>query len=116
MYLETTTFNDLPMAVSQLAKDVSELKMLLLEKIENPCSEEKEQILNAKEAAKFLDLSVATIYSKVSRKEIPFNKRNGRLYFSTTELRDYIKGGKESTYDEIEQQADLYFSQKSMRA
>jgi len=116
MYLETTTFNDLPMVVSLLAKDVSELKMLLLQKIENPCTEVKEQILNTIEAAEFLNLSKATIYSKVSRKEIPFSKRNGRLYFSSTELREYIKGGKESSYDEIEQQADLYLSQKSMRA
>lgn len=116
MTLQKVTFDNLPEAIVLLTNEVSELKTLLLEKKENPCSEDKEQILNAKEAAKFLDLSLATIYSKVSRKEIPFSKRNGRLYFSSTELRDYIKGGKESTYEEIDQQADLYFSQKARRA
>lgn len=110
------TFDDMPEAIVLLTNEVSELKNLLLEKKESPCSEEKEQILNAKEAAKFLDLSLATIYSKVSRKEIPFSKRSGRLYFSSTELRDYIKGGKESTYNEIDQQSDFYFSQKAIRA
>jgi len=114
--MNTLRFEELPQAVAKLTNEISELKTLLLEKKESPCSEEKEQILNTQEAAEFLDLSVPTIYSKVSRKEIPFCKRSGRLYFSSTELRDYIKGGKESTYDEIEQQADLYLSQKAMRA
>jgi len=114
--MKRITFDDLPEAIVFLTNEVSELKTLLLEKKESPCSEEKEQMLNTQEAAEFLDLSVPTIYSKVSRKEIPFSKRSGRLYFSSTELREYIKGGKESTYDEIEQQADLYLSQKSMRA
>lgn len=114
--MKRITFDDLPEAIVFLTNEVSELKTLLLEKKENPCSEEKEQFLNAKETAEFLDLSLATIYSKVSRKEIPFSKRSGRLYFSSTELRKYINTGKESTYAEIEQQADLYFSQNSMRA
>jgi len=37
-------------------------------------------------------LKRATIYSHVSKKKIPFIKKNGKLYFSKRELEDWIKG------------------------
>lgn len=55
-----------------------------------------EQFFSVQQTASFLGLTSATIYSKVSRKELPFMKRNGRLYFSKQELLEYLKEGKVS--------------------
>lgn len=66
------------------------------------------KLLTIKETADFLSLSVPTIYSKVSRGELPVMKRNGRLYFSTDELVEYLKGGRRKTNAEIENEANAY--------
>jgi len=106
------TFDQLPIAVTSLTKEISELKMLLLEKREQQPSETPEKFLNIQEAAQFLNLSVPTIYSKVSKGELPVMKRGKRLYFSNTELIEYIKEGRKKSYAEIEQEAESYLSNK----
>ena len=108
--MEHVTFNDLPKAVTMLTKEVSELKRLLIEKQGQPTTEQPEQLLTVQEAAKFLKLTVTTIYSKVSRNELPVMKRSKRLYFSSTELMDYLKDGRKKSYAEIEQEAETYLS------
>lgn len=110
--MQNLTFNELPLAVSVLTKEVSEIKNLLLQRQDTPCEEQQENLLTAKEAAKFLDLSVATIYSKVSRGELPVMKRGNRLYFSDIELLDYLKNGRKITYDEADAAAESYFAKK----
>ena len=75
-------------------------------------NEQPEQLLNAQEAGKFLNLTVPTIYSKVSKGELPVMKRSGRLYFSSTELMEYLKEGRKKTNTEIEQAAEAYLSNK----
>lgn len=69
-----------------------------------------EKLLTVKEAATFLNLTVPTIYSKVSRGELPCMKRGKRLYFSSKELMDYIKKGRKKTNKELEQEAQAYLS------
>ena len=63
--------------------------------------EDKDELLNVKEVSKLLNLSVATIYSKVCRKEIPFNKKGKRIYFYRHELMEWIKSGRVKTYLEM---------------
>lgn len=109
--MEQITFNDLPKAVTMLTKEVSELKRLLIEKQEPP-TEQTEQLLTVQGAAEFLGLTVPTIYSKCSRNEIPFMKRSKRLYFSSTELLEYIKEGRRKTNGEIEQETEAYLKTK----
>lgn len=70
--------------------------------------EPKDKLLSIKEASEFLSLSVPTIYSKVSRNELPYMKRSKRLYFSSAELMDYIKAGRKQTTAEIEAEANSY--------
>lgn len=65
-----------------------------------------EQFLTVQEAAKFLNLTVPTIYSKVSKRELPCMKRGKRLYFSSTELMEYIKEGRKK-YDMTKVTTDL---------
>ena len=71
-----------------------------------------EQLLTIQEAAEFLSLTVPTMYSKVSKGELPVMKRSKRLYFSRTELLDYLKEGRKKSNAEIEQEAKAYLSNK----
>ena len=105
-------FEDLPNVVTMLTKEVSELKSLLTEKQEKPTNQ-PEQPLTVQEAAKFLNLAVDTIYTKVSRGELPVMKKDKRLYFLSSELMDYLRIGRVKTNLEIDQEANIYFSNKS---
>lgn len=107
---ENLTFDQLPQAVTLLIKDISELKTLLLKKSNNQSNQETEKFLNIQEAAKLLNLTVATCYSKVSKNELPCMKRGKRLYFSSIELTKYLKEGRKKSNVEIEQEADAYLS------
>lgn len=73
-------------------------------------TEQPEQLLTVQEAAQFLNLTVPTIYSKVSKGELPVMKRSKRLYFSSTELMEYIKDGRKKSNAEIEKEANAYLS------
>lgn len=73
-------------------------------------TEQPEQLLTVQEAAQFLNLTVPTIYSKVSKGELPVMKRSKRLYFSNTELMEYLKEGRKKSNAEIEQEAEAYLS------
>jgi excisionase family DNA binding protein len=109
---ENLTFDLLPQAVTQLTNEVSELKRLIIDKQGQTPTEQPEQLLTVQEAAEFLKLTVPTIYSKVSKGELPVMKRSKRLYFSSTELMEYLKGGRKKSNAEIEQEAEAYLSTK----
>jgi len=110
--MENLTFDKLPEAVTMLAKEVSELKALLLKQSEQPSTEPQDELLTIQQASELLNLSVPTLYSKVSKREISSMKRSKRLYFSRTELIEYLKAGKRKTSAEIEAEADAYLSNK----
>ncbi|MGY4539895.1 excisionase family DNA binding protein [Mucilaginibacter sp. UYNi724] len=101
--METLTFDQLPQAVSKLQDKLESIEQLLLHQHEQPPGQE--ELLTISSAAKFLNLSVPTIYSKVCRKEIPVNKRGKRLYFYRSELTEWIKSGRKKTTDEIREEA-----------
>lgn len=73
-------------------------------------TEQPEQLLTVQEAAHFLNLTVPTIYSKVSKGELPVMKRSKRLYFSNTELMQYLKAGRKKSNAELEAEAEAYLS------
>nr|WP_237421174.1 helix-turn-helix domain-containing protein [Flavobacterium sp. Sd200] len=73
---------------------------LLLSKVPQN-SNVAEEILTVSQASEFLNLAVATIYSKVSRNEIPVNKQGKKLYFYKSELIDWIRSGRIKTNDEM---------------
>ena len=77
------SFNDLPKAVTELTRKVDELYKVI--KNVQP-QETADQFLTVDETAEFLNLSVPTIYSKVSRRELPYMKRGKRLYFARKDL------------------------------
>ncbi|MFT5250684.1 MAG: excisionase family DNA binding protein [bacterium] len=101
------TFDSLPQVVQQLNAKIDNITSLLQSVKQNvPQSD----LLTIKDAARFLNLSVPTLYGKVSRREIPFMKRGKRLYFSRMELTDYIKSGKVLSDKEIVDQTDNFLS------
>lgn len=102
------TFEQLPEAVTNLTREVSALRQLLISKEQH--TEQQEQFLTIQQAAEFLCLTVPTIYSKVSRRKLPFMKQGKRLYFSKSELSDYLRRGKKETAAEME--ADNYLITK----
>jgi excisionase family DNA binding protein len=105
------TFEELPLAVSQLHDKVNNIERLLLERSNDPHSE-SDQLLTIQQAGDLLSLSVTTIYGLVSRSEIPVNKMGKRLYFSKQELIDWIKSGRKKTVYEISAETDKYLIDK----
>jgi len=84
-------------------------------KQEQPPTDQPEQLLTIQEAAEFLSLTVPTMYSKVSKGELPVMKRSKRLYFSRTELVAYLKEGRKKSNAEIEQEAEAYLINNKRR-
>lgn len=93
------TFEQLPDAISILHEKVDSIKDLLIENQQGQHSHHSD-LMTIVQAAKFINLSVPTLYTKVSRKEIPVNKRGKRLYFSRDELTTWIKTGRKKTIEE----------------
>lgn len=93
-------------SVKQALKEHQETQVNTTEK-----NEEKD-LLNVKEAAELLDLTIPTIYSKVSRGQLPFKKNAKRLYFSRKELLESLndKKKKAQTHEELENQANKYLN------
>lgn len=110
--MEIITFEQLPTVVTMLTKEVSELKELLLKKNEHHSTSQPEQFLTIQEAAILFNLKVPTMYSKVSKGEIPVMKRGKRLYFSRSELLEYLKEGRKKSNSEIELEAENYLVNK----
>jgi excisionase family DNA binding protein len=77
-------------------------------------TEQPDQLLTIHEAAEFLRLTVPTLYSKVSKGELPVMKRCKRLYFSKAELLEYLKQGRKKTLAELAKEADDYFKKKGV--
>lgn len=107
--INKASFENLPQMVESIAVEIKTLKHLI-EHAHSQVEETPDVILNVQEAAELLNLSVPTIYTKVSKKEIPYNKViNGkRIYFFKSELIDYVKSGRRKSYKDIDLEADKY--------
>ncbi len=98
------TFENLPKAVTQLTNDISELKRLLLQQSNEPAPS-ADELMTVQECAKFLRLSVPTIYNLIHKGEIPMLKRAKRCYFTREDLLNYLKEGKRKSNAEIQSEA-----------
>ncbi len=98
-------FEDLPDILGALSLRIENIERIL----KNNAKEEKEiddNLLTIQDASKLLKLSVATIYSKVCRNELPVSKKGKRLYFQKSELLDWIKSGRNKTIAEIQKEVN----------
>ncbi|MEZ5174568.1 MAG: helix-turn-helix domain-containing protein [Bacteroidia bacterium] len=103
--MEDLTFNDLPKAIVELQESVNEIKQLLLQKTEDTKSD-SDELLTVEDTAKFLSLSVPTIYGLISKGDLPMMKRGKRCYFSKKELIEYLREGRRKTNSEIQREAN----------
>jgi excisionase family DNA binding protein len=94
------TFEQLPLAISELTQKVNNIERLLLNGPAGPT--ETDQLLTIEQTAEFLNLSVPTIYRKVSQLELPSCKKGKRLYFSKSDLINWVKSGRKDTLAEIQ--------------
>ena len=115
MINKTLTFEELPNAITFIADELRVVKELLLKQDKSQSKDSKERLFSVEEAAKFLNLAVPTIYSKVSKRELPSMKRGKKLYFSNLELTAYLKAGRKSTNEEVQESAGQYLVQSKRR-
>ena len=104
-------FNDLPKAFTSLQETVNNIERLLLQK-NNERQPETDELLTVQDCAKFLTLSVPTVYGLIAKGELPVMKRSKRCYFSKTELINYLKEGRKKTLTEISSDATAYLKKK----
>jgi len=62
---------------------------------------EEDRFLTLPEAADFLGLAKQSIYGLICRQQIPYMKRQKRVYFSKAELTHWLESGRRLTRDEI---------------
>ncbi len=86
-----------------------DLKHLPKEQGEQPKTDE---LLTVQDTAKFLSLSIPTVYSLISKGEIPVMKRSKRCYFSKVELINYLKQGRKKPLAETAIEAEQYCKTK----
>lgn len=106
------TFDQLPMAVHRFGLQLEEMKRLLLNLSGHNQQQEQDIIMDVQEAAKFLKLTVPTVYTKTSKGELPAMKRGKRLYFSSLDLIAYLREGRSKSAAEIKAEADAYLSKR----
>ena len=101
MNTNVVSFENLPQAVSLLLEKVDSLELLLKSQQTIISQAPSDRPMSITEAAKFVNLTVPTLYGFVSKRTIPFSKVGKRLYFSETELTSWIQSGRKQTRDEL---------------
>ncbi len=94
---------ELPNVLEIIEVRLQNIETYLL-KLTNPESSQND-FIGAKEACEILKLSLPTLYSKVSLREIPCFKKGNRLHFSKAELIEWITEGRKKSVHEINKNA-----------
>ena len=102
-----------PFAVLEARLDNIEALLINIKNEPKPqASQPEAEVLTVPEAAKFLRLSVQTVYTLISKGTLPVMKRSKRCYFSKSDLLDYLKQGRKNTLAETESRAVQYLVKK----
>jgi predicted DNA-binding transcriptional regulator AlpA len=109
--MEKLTFDELPQAVAELSDKLDRIENLLKSKSSEQCPP-KEELLTVEDTAKFLRLSVATVYGLSRKRDIPVLKRSKRIYFLRADLIQYLKQGRKKTNAEIAAIAQSHIEDK----
>jgi hypothetical protein len=70
------------------------------------------EILTLSQAASFLSITPAALRAKVFRRQIPFSKSGGRIYFLRSSLMDWIQGNEILSVDQVHQKAEEHIAQR----
>lgn len=67
-------------------------------------------VLNVREAARYVRCSPSKIYDMVKRNAIPFSRIEGRIVFVKSEVLDWVKSlsANEDSFSDAENQIDLF--------
>lgn len=82
---------------------------------QEPIADEKEDIIQVKEAAKVIGRSVSTVYIKASKGHIPCWNDSGRLLFSRKDLNDWILANKPKQNDQKNEEESVKEKMKRIR-
>jgi excisionase family DNA binding protein len=67
------------------------------------------EVLTSDEAAKYMGISISTLYKWTMRKQIPHSKPNGKVcYFNRLELENWLMSNRVATADELQDMAQAY--------
>lgn len=110
--MQVITLETMPVALSQIINEMSEIKKLLLDK--SNLQPEAETWFSLKELCSYLPdkPTKQTVYGWVCNKIIPVHKTGKKLRFSKLEIDSWLKQGKKKTYAEIESEANTYLKNK----
>ena len=95
---------------------LSNIECLLLDIKHSPRgAQDNIDLLTITQAGELINLTVPTIYSLVSKKLIPHNKKGKRLYFLKSELLDWVKSGRKKTISESEANPESHLATPKQR-
>jgi len=95
------TFNDIPLAISELISKVDNLEKILLTQITS--KKEQNKWFSIDELCEYLPgkPTKAYIYTKVHRREIPHKKVGKRLVFLKSDIDEWLNAQNRKTISEI---------------
>lgn len=94
------------------------MEALLLEVLERDKvskAEPQKRIFSLNEVAEYLGLSKSCVYTYVSEKKIPVNKRGGKNYFLRDEIDTWVKEGRVKTVFELQQEAIDFINERKAK-
>lgn len=107
------TFENMPSVLSDMSERLARMENMLSVGLMPPKTES--DLMDLRETGEFLGLTAATLYTKVSRKEIPSYKYGKMLRFSKKELTELIASNRRSTVKEIGKNAVIQAAQSMQR-
>ncbi len=96
--------------VAEVKQDLKELKALLNEKAKKQPQTDYPKSID--EISELTGYTKPTLYGYCQKNTIPHHKKNGRLFFFTSEIIDWIKQGKKKTNNEVEADTDALLSKR----
>ena len=86
--------------MEDVLKELREIKALSLLSAKN--------VLTIEEVSKLTDLSVSCLYKKTCAKEIPYYKKDKRIYFKRQEIEEWMLQNRVATKEELKDSAINY--------
>jgi excisionase family DNA binding protein len=100
------TFDQIPKMMNKLFEKMDRIEQMLSYFSKGQIKQD--ELLTISEASQLLKLAIPTIYSKVSKNEIPVNKQGKKLYFYKSELIEWVRAGRVKTNEEIVEAYNLH--------
>lgn len=99
----------------RLSRIENKLEFILNQLSDLETKPESDVFYTVQETAKFLKLSVPTIYGLTHNMQISVHKRGKRLYFLKSDLIEYLKKGRQRSRDEIQEEAEQHLRRGKIR-